>query len=197
MARPRKSENTRIKLLDEGVQGFIDQGYHGTGLKRVLDRVGVPKGSFYNYFESKEDFGAQVVQHYSQRFVDQLDEALATAGPDGLSALKKFFRQMIRRFEAKDFRQGCLVGNLGGELEDSAVCRDALRDALDGMRDRFRDAISLGQRHGTVRDDISALELANLLLNAWQGSLLRMKIDRSVKPLKQCVKLIIDDFFRA
>ncbi len=197
MARPRRSDNTRLKLLDEGVAAFIDQGYHGTGLKDVLDRVGVPKGSFYNYFESKEDFGAQVVQHYSEHFIDQLDDALKTAAPDGISALKKFFRQTIRSFEAKDFRQGCLVGNLGGELEDSAVCRDALRDALDRIRDRFRGAILLGQEHGTVRDDISALELANLLLNAWQGSILRMKIDRSAKPLKQCIKLIIDDFFCA
>ncbi len=197
MARPRRSENTRLKLLDEGVAAFIEQGYHGTGLKEVLDKVKVPKGSFYNYFASKEDFGAQVVRHYSEGLANQLDQALATANSDALSALKKFFRQMIRGFEEKEFRLGCLVGNLGGELEDSAVCRQAMNDALLGLRNRFRNALLLAQEQGTVRDDISAVELADLLLNAWEGSLIRMKIDRSVKPLKQFIKLIIDDFLRA
>ncbi len=196
MARPRRSEDTRRKLLDEGVTAFIKQGYHGTGLKDVLDKVKVPKGSFYNYFESKEDFGAQVVRHYSQRLADQLDQALATADSNALSALKRFFRQMIRGFEEKGFRQGCLVGNLGGELEDSAVCRQAMRDALLGLRNRFRNTLLLAQEQGTVRDDISAADLADFLLNAWEGSIIRMKIDRSVKPLKQCIKMIVDDYFR-
>ncbi len=68
--------------------------------------------------------------------------------------------------------------------------------ALLGLRNRFRNTLLLAQEQGTVRDDISAAELADLLLNAWEGSIIRMKIDRSVKPLKQCIKLIVDDYFR-
>ena len=54
MARPRKSEHSRQDLLDTGSRMLTEFGYHGTGIKQVLDAVGVPKGSFYNFFPSKE-----------------------------------------------------------------------------------------------------------------------------------------------
>ncbi len=54
MGRPRLSHETKTRLLDEGVASLIGQGYHGTGIKEVLDQVKVPKGSFYNYLESKK-----------------------------------------------------------------------------------------------------------------------------------------------
>ena len=79
MARPRRSEGTRQRLLDEGVAAFLHVGYHGTGLKEVLDRVGVPKGSFYNYFASKEEFGAAAIRHYSDCFGRQMDAAMSGA----------------------------------------------------------------------------------------------------------------------
>ncbi|NET33869.1 MAG: TetR/AcrR family transcriptional regulator, partial [Cyanothece sp. SIO1E1] len=66
MARPKRNENIREKLLEQGLQLFISQGYHGTGIKEVVDQVRVPKGSFYNYFESKDHFGAEVIRHYSK-----------------------------------------------------------------------------------------------------------------------------------
>ncbi len=76
MGRPRLSHETKTRLLDEGVASLIGQGYHGTGIKEVLDQVKVPKGSFYNYFESKEHFGAEVIRHYAGQFLDQLDSQL-------------------------------------------------------------------------------------------------------------------------
>ena len=54
MPRPRRNNNLRDQLLVEGYNAFLHNGYHGTGLKEVLDRLRIPKGSFYNYFESKE-----------------------------------------------------------------------------------------------------------------------------------------------
>ena len=56
MARPRRSENTRQELLELGVRLLSENGYNGTGLKQILDEAGVPKGSFYNYFPSKEAY---------------------------------------------------------------------------------------------------------------------------------------------
>ncbi|MCZ6456490.1 MAG: TetR family transcriptional regulator C-terminal domain-containing protein, partial [Actinobacteria bacterium] len=79
---------------------------------------------------------------------------------------------------------------------DSVACRQAMSDAVLDLRNRFRNALLLAQEQGTVRDDISAAELADLLLNAWEGSIICMKIDRSVKPLKQFIKLIVDDYLR-
>ena len=67
-----KTEATKEKLLDEGVCIFIERGYHGTGIKEVLDSVNVPKGSFYNYFKSKEEFGAEIIRHFAAQLEKQL-----------------------------------------------------------------------------------------------------------------------------
>ncbi len=75
MARPRLSEGTRQRLLQHGMSAFLQQGYHGTGIKQVLDEVGVPKGSFYNYFASKEAFGAAAIEYYADCLADKMTRA--------------------------------------------------------------------------------------------------------------------------
>jgi TetR/AcrR family transcriptional repressor of nem operon len=69
----RDIKELREKLLDQGVALLMEQGYHGTGLQELVRNVGVPKGSFYNYFPSKEAFSAEVVKHYIEPFIRQLD----------------------------------------------------------------------------------------------------------------------------
>ncbi len=198
MGRPRLSHETKTRLLDEGVASLIGQGYHGTGIKEVLDQVKVPKGSFYNYFESKEHFGAEVIRHYSGKFLNQLDSQLGKPKADALSALKKCFKQMIRCFDESDQACGCLVGNLGAEVgASSELCREALAEAMHGIQQRFAQAISRAQEQGKVRTDISADDLAEFLLNSWEGALIRMKIENSVQPLRKFCTLVLDNFLQA
>jgi TetR/AcrR family transcriptional repressor of nem operon len=129
MVRPRLSETTRQRLLEEGVSSFLIHGYHGTGIKHVLDQVKVPKGSFYNYFKSKEDFGAAAIQHYADCFGKKVMKALAGA-PDPLTGLREFFETLMTGFVVGGYVGGCLSANLGGELEGSDVCRKTLASAL-------------------------------------------------------------------
>ena len=198
MGRTRLSHETRTKLLDEGVAMLNQQGYHGTGIKEVLDRVHVPKGSFYNYFESKEHFGAEVIRHYTDRFVDQLTRDLADAKTraDAFGALKRCFKQMICCFE--NDACGCLVGNLGAELGASSdLCRRALAESLDRIQERLAAAIVRAQEQGAVRTDLSAEELAEILWNGWEGALIRMKIENSLAPLQRFQELVLDKILKA
>ncbi len=198
MGRPRLSHETKTRLLDEGVSSLIEQGYHGTGIKEVLDQVKVPKGSFYNYFESKEHFGAEVIRHYAGQFLVQLDAQLGKPKADALSALKRCFKQMIRSFDESDQACGCLVGNLGAELgASSELCREAMAEAMDGIQGRFAKVIERAQDQGKVRTDISADDLAEFLLNSWEGALIRMKIENSVGPLRKFCTLVFDNFLQA
>ena len=197
MGRPRLSHETKTRLLDEGVASLIGQGYHGTGIKEVLDEVNVPKGSFYNYFESKEHFGAEVIRHYTGQFIDQLDTQLGKRKADALSALKKCFKQMIRCFDESNQACGCLVGNLGAEVgARSELCREALAEAMHGVQGRSAQVIKRAQDQGTVRTDISADDLAEFIWNSWEGALIRMKIENSVQPLRKSCTLVFDNFLR-
>ena len=173
---------------------LIEQGYHGTGIQKVLDEVGVPKGSFYNYFESKEEFGAAAVRHYAACLADKMETALGGAS-NPVAGLRKFFRGLMAEYEQASFAGGCLVANLGAELEGSEICRKALAEALGGWRDRVRDALAAGQKRGLVREDIAARDLADFLIDAWEGAVIRMKIQQSLTPLRQCLRRMFDDYF--
>ncbi|QFY44280.1 TetR family transcriptional regulator [Candidatus Methylospira mobilis] len=187
---------TREKLLDEGVARIIEHGYHGSGLQEILQSVGVPKGSFYNYFASKETFGAEVIRHYIEPFIRQLDYWLKCE-PNGAAALRAYFRELIDESARRQFKGGCLLGNLMGEIGDtSEICRISLSEAVQCYRDKLREGIARAQQQGCFRQDLGAAEMADLLVNAWQGALLRMKIEQSVQPLEDCCSHLLEGYFK-
>lgn len=197
MMKTTQKEINRENLLNQGVALLMQQGYHGTGLQEILDAVQIPKGSFYNYFGSKENFGAAVIEHYITPYIEQISRYLAQ-DTDALSALQRYFNESIAELERTDFKGGCLLGNLIGEIGDSSeVCRVALQTTLNRYRDVLQLGLSLAQQQGTIRTDKSAREMADLLVNTWQGALLRMKVEQSTAPLTQCCQALLGDFFKA
>lgn len=198
MMKTQSKELKREHLLNEGVTLLMKQGYHGTGLQEILDTVKIPKGSFYNYFDSKEQFGAEVIGHYIQPFIDQLEKHLQNPNQDALSVLQMYFDELIAAVAASDFKGGCLLGNLMGEIGDtSEVCRLALKSAVERYRDLLQSGLTTAQQQGKVRTDKSAQEMADLLTDTWQGALLRMKIEQSVEPLKRCCNDLLNNYFKA
>jgi TetR/AcrR family transcriptional repressor of nem operon len=197
MQKPSKKEINRENLLNQGVTLLKGQGYHGTGLQEILDVVNIPKGSFYNYFGSKEDFGAEVIQHYTDPFIAQLTGHLERSDADALGAIRRYFDELIVELERDEFKGGCLLGNLMGEIGDtSEVCRKSLQSAVRRYQDVLQFGLAKAQQQGTVRSDKSPEVMADLLVNTWQGALLRMKIERSSAPIKQCCQDLLGDFFR-
>ncbi|MEO6563827.1 MAG: TetR family transcriptional regulator C-terminal domain-containing protein [Nitrosospira sp.] len=197
MQKPSKKELNRENLLNQGVTLLRGQGYHGTGLQEILDVVNIPKGSFYNYFGSKEDFGAEVIQHYTDPFIAQLTGHLERSDADALGAIRRYFDELIVELERDEFKGGCLLGNLMGEIGDtSEVCRKSLQSAVRRYQDVLQSGLAKAQQQGTVRSDKSPEVMADLLVNTWQGALLRMKIERSSAPIKQCCQDLLGDFFR-
>lgn len=194
MARPRKSHTTREQLLEQGLKIFLSRGYNGTGIKAVLDEVSVPKGSFYNYFDSKEDFVLQIIRHYNSESEKFAEEAFGSSD-DPLESLKGFFRKQISCNEESKCAEGCLLGNLGSEISgQSELCREEISKAWRVVESRFAEKLTLAQEHGSVRSDIRAEVLAAQLLMAWQGALIRMKVDASVEPLEDFCKTMLGDF---
>ena len=198
MSSLTRKQIKREQLLDYGVQALMNQGYHGTGLKEVLDSVNIPKGSFYNYFDNKEQFAAEAVGHYIEPFIQRLTGHLQNPELDGLGVLKRYYAELIVEVELADYKGGCLLGNLIGEVGDtSEICRCSLLTTVERYARLQESALVRGQQEGTVRTDRSAKSMADLLLNGWQGALLRMKIQRSTAPLEECCSTLLDDYFKA
>ena len=188
----------REKLLNQGVAMFTEHGYHGAGLQDILNSVGVPKGSFYNYFASKEEFGAASIAHYIEPFITRLDYWLQRPGLDAQAALEGYFGELIAELGRRHFAGGCLLGNLIGEIGDtSETCRLALSSAVHRYRDKLREGLVRGQHEGVFRNDLSGEAMADFLSDAWQGALLRMKIEHSTRPLETCCQNLLRGYFKA
>ncbi|WP_457795992.1 TetR family transcriptional regulator C-terminal domain-containing protein [Methylocystis sp. S23] len=198
MSNRSPTDETRKRLLDHGVALMLQGGYHGTGLADVLKAANVPKGSFYYYFENKEAFGAEAVAHYLAPFLRRLGDRLAEPGKNGMEAIAAYFRDLARELEANDFKGGCLLGNLMGEIGDtSPAAREALKKAVDRYRDLLARGLARGQSEGAVRKDREARAMADLLVDGWQGAMLRMKIERSAAPLHAFIEETLLFYCRA
>ncbi len=194
----KKNTNTKEILLEAGIRLFSKHGYHGTGIKEIVEASGIPKGSFYNYFQSKEEFAAEIVLHYAQMSSARWTDYLAR-GPadDAFDRLYQCFVLMIEYHEVCDVKTGCLVGNLAGELtEYSDLCRATLRSASVAWCQHLAYHLRLAQLQGTVRKDLNAEELAEFCWNAWEGGLLRMKLENSTEPIRNCIALLFNGFLK-
>lgn len=194
----KSREIKKTRLLDQGVTLLLEKGYHATGLKEILDAVAIPKGSFYTYFDSKEQFAAETIRHYIEPFLARLSIHVENPELDGLTALRLYYGELIAEVEQNGFKGGCLLGNLMGEIGGaSSMCRDALLAAVEQYSELQKQALHRGQQQGSVRMDYSAKSMADLLLNGWQGALLRMKVEQSVEPLKACCRALLEDHFKS
>ena len=187
----------RLKFLEAGLRLFGEKGYNGTGIKEIVEAVGVPKGSFYNYFKSKEDFTVDIIGFYSDALAAHW-EALLVKGPaEPLAALRSSFEMIISHHEQCEVRTGCLIGNLAAEIsEASDLCRQKMHHATTAWKNRISDYIGQGQTIGIIRNDITADVLAEFIWNAWEGALLNMKIAQSTVPVKECIRLLFDFFLK-
>ncbi|MEE9321600.1 MAG: TetR/AcrR family transcriptional regulator [Granulosicoccus sp.] len=191
----RKEEN-RLSLLNEGVRIMTVRGYHGTGVKELVDTVGIPKGSFYQYFVSKENFCAEAVDHYINPYIESLQQHIDNKPGDALAALRNYFAEQTVAAAANNFQGGCLLGNLLGEIgEAQATCHGSLRNAVERYCRQIQIAFELAQNENTVTQEITATEMSNTLFCAWQGALLRMKVEQSVWPLESCLESLLNNSF--
>jgi TetR/AcrR family transcriptional regulator, transcriptional repressor for nem operon len=173
--------SVRDKLVEAGLEVMHTQGFNGCSVQDITDAAGVPKGSFYNYFKSKEALAVAILGVY-RGFADV--ELLADRSKEPLERMQIYFRTAARSFKAIGFQRGCLMGNLGSELSDSSeLVRKALVQALIGWHQTLADVLREGQAIGDVNPAIDPDQAARFLVSAWEGTLLQMKMTKSSQPL--------------
>tara|TARA_Y100000766_G_C18869427_1_gene587464 strand:- start:71 stop:724 length:654 start_codon:yes stop_codon:yes gene_type:complete len=188
-----KNTATRDKLIDSGAELIAQQGYNATGINAVLKTCGVPKGSFYHYFSSKEDFGLAVIE----RFADDYDASLAALLEDPalppLERLRRYFATGRAHMLDCDHTTGCLIGNLGQELSgQSDTFRDALNLVFQRWEKRFVACLSQAQADGTINAAIPPEALASFILSGWEGAILRAKTLKSLAPMEHFEAILFD-----
>jgi TetR/AcrR family transcriptional repressor of nem operon len=174
-----------------GLQLIHAEGYVATGIQGIVAGADVPKGSFYNHFASKEAFGAEVIDAYSDRGQSKLSEFLGNKAIPPLARLEAYFDDRIRALKASNYARGCLLGNFSAEAADhSALLRDHLAKHFSAWSAIFEKCISEAQSQGTISDQLSAASLASFIFNSWEGALLRMRVEKSDASLIAFKKII-------
>ena len=187
------TSSTREHLIDTGLHLMHATGYTASGVKQILDLANVPKGSFYHYFPSKEAFTQQVLARYQAIEASRVERFLNNHKLPPIKRLRKYFEDLIAFYEQKNLAAGCLLGNLSLEIADhNPTLQSVLSAAFDNWQQSIattlREAVSLGDLPKSTKPD----DLAAFLLSAWEGALVRMRADKSNKPLHQFLHFAFD-----
>ena len=175
---------TKDLLLEAGKKSFLEKGYNNSGIESILQEAGVPKGSFYHYFENKEDFGLKVLDRFAECIGERQEVLLCDESVPPLERLRNYCGMVSDALRSDECRKGCLVGNLSQEMADqSEVFRARLEEIFESWVDRYAACLKQAQVAGEVSPDLDVRELAEFWLNSWQGAVLRAKTMRSPAPL--------------
>ncbi|WP_019209899.1 TetR/AcrR family transcriptional regulator [Yersinia massiliensis] len=176
--------DTREHLLATGESLSLHLGFNGMGLSQLLTTAGIPKGSFYHYFRSKEAFGEAMLQRYFDRYEAAMVNLLTGSQGDKRHQLLQYFAQSIANYCGSECHNACLSVKLSAEVSDlSEPMRHALDAGTARVIGRLQDAIEAGTKEGSLRITLSAAATAETLYTLWQGAALRAKVKRSVTPL--------------
>jgi TetR/AcrR family transcriptional repressor of nem operon len=174
MPRP----NVREKIVDAGLKVLIEKGFNGCGVQDITDAAGVPKGSFYNHFESKEALGAEVVERYGRD--NPRRATLADTSLSPLPRLRAHFERLNETFTDARFGRGCLLGNFSAELAgQSQLIRERLAELYLAWSTDIATVIAQAQADGSISTRTPAADLAAFLLDAYEGALLRARVEKS------------------
>lgn len=186
-----EKKDTRSEIIRIGTDHISRQGFNSTRIDAVLLEAGVPKGSFYHYFKSKEDFGLAVIDHFAERFEQRLDTFLNDEEVTPLNRIRNFLESALIRITQNQCSKGCLIGNLGQELAD---LNERFRDRLDNIfnlwKARFIDCLREAQAAGEVSAEIDLDQMSCFILSGWEGAILRAKVMKSPQPMKGFIEVL-------
>jgi TetR/AcrR family transcriptional regulator, transcriptional repressor for nem operon len=184
-------ESTKTLLLEKGTEIMLEKGYNNTGIMEVLQSTGVPKGSFYHYFESKEDFGLQIINHFDQLSKEKLRTTVLNQSVSPIQRLKSYCELGIEYFRSQKCRKGCLISNLSQEMADqNEIFRARLLDIQNENTKVFAACLKEAQEAGEICKSYNPTDLAELFQAAWGGAVLRSKICKTVDPMQSFMELM-------
>ncbi|MDG2448906.1 MAG: TetR family transcriptional regulator C-terminal domain-containing protein [Saprospiraceae bacterium] len=181
-------------ILNAGLQLMFTNGYYATGIKEITESIKIPKGSFYNHFSNKEEFGLEVVKMYCDNGLEMYKSIFLDKKYMPLERVENFFSSLISEYSNElDFKLGCLMGNFSAELSDT---NEKFRILLAKEFGKLENVISIclqeAQDNGSLNKKDSADQIAAFVLNSWHGAMIRMKSTGNSRPLEDCKMMIMN-----
>jgi TetR/AcrR family transcriptional repressor of nem operon len=185
--------HTKERILNVAEEIMWKRSFHSVGLNEILSAVGVPKDSFYHWFESKEYFSVELLKHYIAAATDENNHALFFDEHEKhpMKRLIAFLETSIVKFEDSGKLCPCLVLKLAAEVTDLSepmreVLAKGMRTWLGLLADVFDEAKVLGH----IRKDVDSAAEAELLRDLWAGAIQRSTICKSTAPMRRALSFL-------
>lgn len=176
-------DDTRQHLLDTGHRMMAEKGFTSVGLNEILQTAGVPKGSFYHYFKSKELYGQALLEDYFVDYLADMEQRLTLPGLSARERLMGYWQGWQDRCTLEGHGDECLVVKLSAEVSDlSETMRLTLRDGAERVVTRITECIEQGQVDNSLPEG-DARQLAETLYQLWLGASLLNKLQRTGQSL--------------
>ncbi|VFR89292.1 Transcriptional regulator, TetR family [plant metagenome] len=177
------THDTRANILAHGQRIMAGKGFSAVGLNEILAASGVPKGSFYHYFGSKDAFGVALLDNYFDTYLAEIDAILRTPGLDMSQRLMKYWEAWQDNQSFSECQGKCLAVKLGAEVADlSEDMRLSLKRGATGLTARLTQAIQAGVAEGSLSIDGPPQDVAESLYQLWLGASIMVKIVRNPQP---------------
>lgn len=180
---------TRSEILAAGQRRMSRKGFTAVGLTEILKEAGVPKGSFYHFFASKDAFGEALLSDYFEAYHRNMDEMFSKHGLTAAEGLMLYWAGWREHQLAFDYQGRCLAVKLGAEVADlSEAMRLVLKEGTAGIISRLTRAIEAGVADGSVAVSQPALDVASALYSLWLGASVMAKIERNDDQFERALK---------
>jgi TetR/AcrR family transcriptional regulator, transcriptional repressor for nem operon len=185
----KDTKETRQHILDTGYKLIVSKGFSSVGLTEILQSAGVPKGSFYYYFKSKEQFGEEIISNYFREYLVALENIFQLRGSSAYNRLMEYWQRWIETQSDSCVDQKCLVVKLSAEVADlSEPMRIALLNGSSQVVQRIARCIEAGIDDESIVMSNAAVT-AEFLYNMWLGATLMSKLQRNGDGLKQAMRI--------
>ncbi|HOP64928.1 MAG TPA: TetR/AcrR family transcriptional regulator [Spirochaetota bacterium] len=185
------------QIFEKCIPLINEKGFNSLGVKEITDTAGMSKGSFYNYFPSKEKFGVELIDYYNIKTEKALRSILFVPG---LSYREKFINVYLYFKDIYD-TQGIkgVEGILGTFSVELSVVSPEIKDAVDraynAIKSVFEEAVEAGQKNGEIYIYLDKTDISEFLLISWYGAILRMRASGNFAPFKLCHDFVINTVF--
>lgn len=183
------SFDTKRRIADAALDQFHLKGYNGTSVQDLMSAVGAPKGTFYNHFASKEALALDALRRYGDGFgLPALADAESGTPRERID---RHLSGLVASGLTTAAERGCLIANLAGEVPaHSPAVASAVGDFFELWVSTLSGAIDGAKAAGELTTDIPSADLAEFIVNAWEGGAVKAKATASVEPVHTFERMV-------
>lgn len=169
-------KHNKEDILKKGMLLFRMNGYHNTGTNKILRETGISRGSFYNFFKDKDDFGVQVLDYYTNSTTDYINELLSKKELNVKQRIIHLFEIFTESYTKVDYKWGCLLVGMTQELSGiNSLFTEASGRNFEELTKPLANCIQEGQDLGLISKTQSSRSMALSIWGSYNGALILMK----------------------